>query len=93
MYRWSIQLLLAKDGLQSEVALSSLSDHSRNGNDVRLGEVNTSLVVELADGDPNGATVLGVDNAIGVLALPGEVDVGELTLIVDASLHHALLVG
>jgi len=71
--------------------LPSRPHKSGNGDEVGLGEVNSAVFVELVDGELDGCVVLGGDEAIGVVALSRQVDVGQLVLLVYGAPH--LLVG
>lgn len=46
----------------------------------------------LTDGDLAGGVVLGGDDAVGEVALAGQVDVGELVVEVEAALHFGVVV-
>ena len=75
------------DLLEGDVALAGEADIAAEGDNVGLGEVDGAVVLEVADVDLDGGSVLGCDNSVSVIAFPGQIDVGKLLFLVDVPGH------
>jgi hypothetical protein len=64
------------------VALAHRSHEAAEGVDVVLAGDGAAVLVDLGDGDLDGAVVLGLDDAVGGAALAGDVEVHDLTTVV-----------
>ena len=86
----SDQFFLSHDFFKGGVALAGSSDVAAQSDVVGLGEVDGAVVVEVADGQLHWGVVLGGDDAVGVVALAWQEDVGDFALVVDGALHSGL---
>ena len=75
---------------ECHIALASGSDEARDGDEVGLAEIDSSILVDIADGELDGGMILGGDETISVVTLAGKIDVGHLVLLVDGAFHLLL---
>ena len=86
MFR-SYEFLFSKDFVDGSVALSNGSDESADGDDVGLSQIDGAVIVQVADIELDRCVVLRGDQPISVVALSGQVEIGQFVIEVDVTLH------
>ena len=74
--------LLSSQPVERVVALTRLANVAREGESRRRALDETTVLVDVTDGDLDGSVVLGLDDAASGGALAGDVEVDEVTLCV-----------
>ena len=90
IYECSDQFLLGEDLLEGSITLSCSSNIATEGDDVGLAQVDGSIGLDITDWNLDWGVILGSDHSVGVVAFPGQEDVGQLVLVVNAASHSGL---
>ena len=69
--RKSIESFFFEDDFKSVVTVTLLSDESRNRDDVLFGVIDDSVVVDFANDELDGGSILGGEDSVGILTLAG----------------------
>ena len=67
--------------------MSGSSHVATEGDDVGLAQIDGSIGLHIADRNLDWGVILRGDNSVGVVAFPGQEDVGQFVLVVDAASH------
>ena len=83
----SYEFLFSKDFVDGSVTFTNWSDESADGDDAGFSQIDSSVFVEVADIELDGCVILGCDQPIGVVALSGQVEIGQFVIEVDVTFH------
>lgn len=73
-----------REAVHGVVALAHGADEAAEGVDLVVALEGTTILVDLRDGDLDGAVILGLDDAVGGAALAGDVTVGKPALAMSS---------
>lgn len=81
------EAITLSQSVQRVIGLTHGTDETAQGVDVVLSGDGTAVLVDLGDGDLDGAVVLGLDDAVGSAALARDV-AGRITISISAFLQQ-----